>query len=76
MLSCIRNVQWEMVADLVPDYVLGSSTCALFVSVKYHLLHPNYIIRRMKDVGRNYRLRVLVCLGDDVELFMVTWFYY
>jgi len=53
-----------MVTDLTPDFVLGSGTCALFLSVKYHLLHPNYILRRMKEIGRNFRLRVVVCLVD------------
>lgn len=64
VLSCIRNVQWEMVSDLIPDYVVGSSTCALFLSVKYHLLHPKYILGRMNGIGNNYRLRVVVCLGN------------
>lgn len=64
VLSCIRNVQWEMCQDIVPDYILGSGTCALFLSVKFHLLHPSYIFRRMKEIGRSYRLRVVICLVD------------
>lgn len=30
MLKHIRNVPWEM-GDIIPDYVLGPSTCALFL---------------------------------------------
>ena len=30
MLKHIRNVPWEM-GDIIPDYVLGATTCALFL---------------------------------------------
>ena len=30
MLKHIRNVPWE-IGDIIPDYVLGPSTCALFL---------------------------------------------
>jgi DNA excision repair protein ERCC-1 len=64
VLHCIRNVQWEYNSGIVPDFVLGGSTCALFVSVRYHMLHPRYIDRRMKEVGRNFRLRIVLCQVD------------
>ena len=39
VLKYIRNVKWEYSQDIVPDYVMAS-TCALFVSVKFHFRHP------------------------------------
>lgn len=39
VLKYIRNVKWEYSQDIVPDYVMGS-TCALFISVKFHFRHP------------------------------------
>ena len=30
MLKHVRNVPWEM-GDIIPDYVLGATTCALFL---------------------------------------------
>lgn len=30
VLKFVRNVPWEF-GDVVPDYVLGQSTCALFL---------------------------------------------
>jgi DNA excision repair protein ERCC-1 len=39
VLKYIRNVKWEFSADIVPDYAMGS-TCALFLSVKFHFRHP------------------------------------
>lgn len=64
VLQCIRNVQWEFNRGIVPDYVIGASSCALFISVKYHILHPRYLDRRMKEIGRLFRLRVVICQID------------
>ena len=67
LLKHVRNVKWEYVhRDSIPaDYAMNS-TCALFLSVKYHTLHSSYIEQRMKSIGtHNYRLRVLITLVDD-----------
>uniref|UniRef100_F7DZM3 DNA excision repair protein ERCC-1 n=1 Tax=Monodelphis domestica TaxID=13616 RepID=F7DZM3_MONDO len=63
VLKFIRNVPWEF-GEIVPDYVLGQSTCALFLSLRYHNLHPNYIHERLQGLGKNYALRVLLLQVD------------
>ncbi|XP_030330903.1 DNA excision repair protein ERCC-1 isoform X2 [Strigops habroptila] len=65
VLRFIRNVPWEY-GDIVPDYVLGQSSCALFLSLRYHHLHPDYIHQRLRDLGRSFALRVLL-LQVDVD---------
>ena len=35
-----------------PTAVLGASTCCLYISLRYHLLEPNYLIRRVKELRR------------------------
>ncbi|XP_065898392.1 DNA excision repair protein ERCC-1-like isoform X2 [Dysidea avara] len=62
----IRNIP-VMFDDVIPDFVLGRTTCALFLSVRYHKLHPNYIHDRLKQLGRQYTLRILLLLVDVVE---------
>ena len=42
MLPHIKGVAWEY-ADIVPDYQVGLSSGVLFLSLKYHRLHPEYI---------------------------------
>ncbi|EED23706.1 mating-type switch/DNA repair protein Swi10/Rad10, putative [Talaromyces stipitatus ATCC 10500] len=42
ILNHVKLVPWEY-ADIPADYVLGATTCALFLSLKYHRLHPEYI---------------------------------
>nr|PNR38072.1 hypothetical protein PHYPA_021183 [Physcomitrium patens] len=41
-LKYIRTVRW-VYGNIVPDYLLGQSTCALYISLSYHLLHPDYL---------------------------------
>ncbi|KAF0442096.1 DNA repair protein rad10 [Gigaspora margarita] len=63
ILQFIRNVPWEY-SEIVPDYLLGQTTCALFLSLKYHRLHPEYIFNRMEKVAHQYILRILLILVD------------
>jgi DNA repair protein Rad10 len=42
LLKSIRNVPWEY-GDIVPDYVMGHTCCALFLSLRYHNLNPQVI---------------------------------
>ena len=66
ILKHVRNVRWQY-GDIVPDYLLGQSTAALFLSLRYHLLRPTYIFSRMKELGRAYRLRVLLVYVDTED---------
>ncbi|XP_058715990.1 DNA excision repair protein ERCC-1 isoform X4 [Poecile atricapillus] len=63
VLRFIRNVPWEF-GDVVPDYVLGQSSCALFLSLRYHQLHPEYIHERLRALGRSFSLQVLLLQVD------------
>lgn len=63
VLDCIKNVNWQYNSSIIPDYVMGT-TCALFISVRYHMLHPNYLYRRIKEVGSDFRLRIVLCQVD------------
>lgn len=63
LLKFIRNVPWEF-SDIVPDYVMGKTMCALFLSIKYHQLNPDYIHDRLKLLGNAYNLRVLLVQVD------------
>ncbi|XP_076119086.1 DNA excision repair protein ERCC-1 [Alosa pseudoharengus] len=63
ILKFVRSVPWEF-GDVVPDYVLGRTTCALFLSVRYHNLNPNYVHERLKLLGNCFSLRVLLVQVD------------
>ena len=63
ILNNIRSLPWEY-GDIPADYVLGTTTCALFLSLKYHRLHPEYIYSRIRALGHKYNLRVLLTMVD------------
>ncbi|KAL9104018.1 MAG: hypothetical protein Q9163_000996 [Psora crenata] len=62
-LNYIRSLPWEY-SDIPADYVLGATTCALFLSLKYHRLHPEYIYTRIRALGHKYNLRLLLTMVD------------
>ncbi|KAF3922393.1 hypothetical protein AA313_de0203581 [Arthrobotrys entomopaga] len=63
LLPYIKSVPWEY-GDIIPDYLLTPTACMLFLSLKYHRLHPEYIYTRMKSLGKAYTLRILLILVD------------
>ncbi|KAL1998784.1 hypothetical protein VTN02DRAFT_5586 [Thermoascus thermophilus] len=63
ILNHIKLVPWEY-ADVPADYVVGATTCVLFLSLKYHRLHPEYIYSRIRLLAGKYNLRLLLILVD------------
>ncbi|KAF1830611.1 mating-type switching protein swi10 [Decorospora gaudefroyi] len=63
ILNSVRAVAWEY-SDIPADYVVGATTCALFLSLKYHRLHPEYIYNRIRDLKGQYGLRILLTMVD------------
>lgn len=63
ILNHVKLVPWEY-ADIPADYVLGATTCALFLSLKYHRLHPEYIYSRIRLLAGKYNLRILLIMVD------------
>jgi DNA excision repair protein ERCC-1 len=63
VLKFIRNVPFAF-SKMVPDYIMSTTTCALFLSIKYHQLYNNYIIRRIGELKTLFRLRILLVLVD------------
>jgi DNA excision repair protein ERCC-1 len=63
VLKNITAQPWEY-ADIPADFTLGLTTCALFLSLKYHRLHPEYIYSRIKLLQKNYNLRILLTMVD------------
>ena len=57
LLKSLRKVPWEFVEGLQPDYVLGTSCVALYLSVRYHTLQPDYIHERLKELFRYHKIK-------------------
>ncbi|RAK71545.1 DNA repair protein RAD10 [Aspergillus fijiensis CBS 313.89] len=63
ILNHIKIVPWEY-ADIPADYVIGNTSCALFLSLKYHRLHPEYIYSRIRQLAGKYLLRIVLVMVD------------
>ncbi|KAF1930863.1 mating-type switching protein swi10 [Didymella exigua CBS 183.55] len=63
ILNNVKLTAWEY-SDIPADYVLGATTCALFLSLKYHRLHPEYIYNRIRDLKGQYDLRIVLTMVD------------
>lgn len=63
ILNSVRSLPWEY-SDIPSDFVLGHTTCAFFLSLKYHRLHPEYIYSRIRALGGKYNLRILLTMVD------------
>ena len=63
VLNSVKSVAWEY-SDIPADYVVGATTCVLFLSLKYHRLHPEYIYGRIRDLKGQYSLRILLTIVD------------
>lgn len=63
IITHIRSVPWEY-GDIVPDYQVGATTGVLYLSLRYHLLHPEYIHNRIEKMGQSYSLRIMMIHCD------------
>ncbi|EIW82934.1 hypothetical protein CONPUDRAFT_143024 [Coniophora puteana RWD-64-598 SS2] len=66
LLECIRNVGKQF-GEIVPDFQVGRTTCVLYLSLKYHRLHPEYIHARIEKLGHAFNLRILLIMCDVSE---------
>lgn len=66
LLNFIRNVGWEFKdsSSILVDYQVGLTTGILFLSLKYNRLYPEHIYSRIKAIGQNYLLRIVLVLID------------
>jgi DNA excision repair protein ERCC-1 len=67
ILKSITNIPWEFNDGIIPDYIVGKTACVLFLSIRYHNLKPDYIHERLKQLGKNFELRVLLVHIDVKE---------
>ena len=62
LLRHVTNVAFEYNDALPADFLVGPSAGVLFLSVRYHLLHPQYIFQRIRQVGK--MVQTLFCTSN------------
>mmetsp|Transcript_27042 Transcript_27042/g.69477 ORF Transcript_27042/g.69477 Transcript_27042/m.69477 type:complete len:367 (+) Transcript_27042:198-1298(+) len=65
-LRAVRHATHPGLGASGPDYLLGEGAAALFVSLRYHLLHPEYVHARLRGLlaGGAFRHRFLLAQVD------------
>jgi DNA repair protein Rad10 len=64
VLKAIKAVPWSF-GPTTADYSIPEAACALFLSLRYHLLHPNYLLSRLRELRENAPLRMVLLLVDS-----------
>lgn len=72
LLRHVHHVKFDIVAeakDMLCDYLCGASAtvAVLYISLKYHVLKPQYLEMRMREMGDGYKVRILLCRCDMDE---------
>eukprot|EP01084_Bolivina_argentea_P298207 513864_1 len=63
----VRHVRCQVSNTLVPDFDVGAKACILFLSVRFHLQNPKYIVMRIGELGNSYSNRILLLYIDMVS---------
>ncbi|KAI9179378.1 ssDNA endonuclease and repair protein rad10 [Blastocladiella emersonii ATCC 22665] len=66
VVSLIHSVPLEF-GDTPADFVLGATAGALFLSIQYHRLHPEYLVQRLRGMSGSFDLRILLVLVDVAD---------
>ena len=66
LMKYIHRIPWQQ-GDIIPDFVMGRTVCGLFLSIRYHSLHPQYIYDRLDKLGSMYEIRILLLLVDTQQ---------
>ena len=67
LLQKLQTVRYTFNDSIEPaHYLLYDSCCALFLSLKYHVIHPNYIYERINQLRNKYQLKILLVMIDHL----------
>ena len=67
LLRHFKNRRWTF-AETDPDFVIGERACVVFVSLKYHLLQPEYVKARISEL-QCFDICIVLCLIDAEDVF-------
>lgn len=69
LLQNLRSVRYTITDSIAPaHYLISDSCCALFLSLKYHVIHPDYIYERINELkgAHSYQLKILLVMVDHL----------
>jgi len=67
VLKYFKIFKWRIAGNIDADFVFNGKSCALFISLRYHLQNPTYTKDKVKSLGNQYHLRILICFVNYNE---------
>lgn len=64
IIACMRNVTIDYAHDIKPDFIMNTHACGIYLSISFHLIHPLIAQRKMKELGKDFRVRVCLIYVD------------
>jgi len=66
VVGLIRGRVPVEMGNIVPDFLVGKANAVLFIGLRYHRLHPEYLGGRVKQLrdSHKYRLITILCNVD------------
>ena len=64
VLKFVVHVPVEFSPDVKADFVITPAVWALFVSLRFHVLHPSYLDTRISEIRRQVKQLIILCLVD------------
>jgi DNA excision repair protein ERCC-1 len=65
LIPLLSVAQSEWSDTTVADYSIGRDIAVLFLTLKYHRLHPEYLSTRIRDFRGSFPVRILLFLIND-----------
>ena len=68
LLQQIKAVRWVYSSMQGPDYIMSPNTAALYLSIRYHMLQPRYLLTRLRQWGGSFEVRVVLVQVDQDDV--------
>jgi DNA excision repair protein ERCC-1 len=65
LMKHIKNAKYSFTSEDLPADFIFNSSCAIYLSAKYHIKNENFIKNRIVMIGKTYKLRVLLLHIDS-----------
>lgn len=70
--SHLKTTAWEYNSTIVSDYVVNPKLQFLFLSLKYHKLHPEYLWQRIKKLNKGSTNSSILSADDSLRILLVV----
>lgn len=71
IISLLTYGSWIYDNETIGDFQINDCTICIFLSMKYHSFHPNYIHDRFKSVHNKFKVCMFLVLCDIVNFLII-----